>query len=157
MLWLGVSLGEVVFAQTLRLNPSAAQYVSVAAVASAAAVAPGGRVTLWAEGMPKANIHVYASGAKDFTPVALVMTPRQGVTFSRPAYPPSELSPTAGIAEQVPVYRKAFRIAQPVTVGGSVKVGETITIGGAVNYQACDDRVCYPTASIPVLWTVLVK
>jgi hypothetical protein len=26
-----------------------------------------------------------------------------------------------------------------------------------VNYQACDDRVCYPPESSPVSWTVVVK
>jgi hypothetical protein len=32
-----------------------------------------------------------------------------------------------------------------------------VTVAGTVNYQACDDRVCYPPESAPVMWTVLVK
>lgn len=120
-------------------------------------VAPGGTATLWADITPNSKIHVYAQGAKDFTPVTLVMTPRSGVTLGKPSYPASELSLTAGVAEPVPVYRTMFRIAQPITVGASSKTGDTITLAGAVNYQACDDKVCYPTASISLVWNVTVK
>jgi hypothetical protein len=30
-------------------------------------------------------------------------------------------------------------------------------VSGTVNYQACDDRVCYPPESSPITWTVVVK
>lgn len=143
--------------QSLLTRTPAVQYVSVEGAASAPVVAPGGTVTLWVDVTPKPNMHVYAPGAKDFTPVALVMTPKAGMTLAKPSYPAGELSVTAGVAEPVPVYNKAFRIAQRMTIAKTVKEGDTLTLAGAVNYQACDDRVCYPATSIPVLWTVRVK
>ena len=152
-----LSLGVTVLGQALTLKPPTLQHVSVEGTTSAPTVAPGGRVTLWADVTPKARVHVYAAGAKDLTPVALVMTPRQGVTLAQPTYPASALSLTAGATEPAPVYSAPFRIAQPVTIARTVKAGETLTLAGAVNYQACDDRLCYPATSIPVTWTLKLQ
>ncbi len=143
--------------QSLTLKPPAIQHVDITGTASAPSAKPGGTVTLWADVTPKANIHVYAPGAKPFTPVALVMTPRRGATFSKPSYPAGELSATAGIDQRVPVYKKTFRIVQRVVLERSLQSGETVTMYGAVNYQACDDRVCFAPASIPVMWSVNVQ
>ena len=153
------SLAAVVAAagQTLTLTPSSVQYVSVDGMASARTVAPGGRVTLWADVKPKSGFHVYAPGAKDFMPVALVMTPRAGTTFGKPAYPTSILSTAAGAGKPVPVYSAPFRIAQLVTLARTARSGDTLTLSAAVNYQACDHRLCYPAASIPVTWTLTVQ
>jgi DsbC/DsbD-like thiol-disulfide interchange protein len=144
-------------AQTLGPKPSTLQHVTVEATTSAPVVAKGGAVTLWADVTPKPNIHVYASGAKDFTPVTLVLTPQSGVTIGKVKFPIPEMSSTVGVSDPVPVYRKPFRLTQPINVPASAKSGEVVTIAGVVNYQACDDKVCYPTASVPISWTVNVK
>ena len=114
-------------------------------------------MTLWADVTPKPNIHVYASDKDGFTPVKLVLTPRADLTIGKVKSPEAELSPTLGVSDPVPVYRKMFRLAEPITVAATAKPGEELTIAGVVNYQACDDRVCYPTASLPISWTVRVK
>ena len=147
----------VAIAQTLGPEPSTLQHVAIHASVSAPAVSKGGSVTLWADVTPKPNIHVYASDTDGFTPVKLVLTPRAGVTVGKVKYPEAELLPTPGVSHPVPVYRKVFRLAEPIIVEATAKPGEDITIAGVVNYQACDDRVCYPTASLPVSWTVRVK
>ena len=51
--------------------------------------------------------------------------------------------------EKVPVFQKPFRLTQDVTLDKSAKSGSTVTVSGTVNYQACDDAVCYPPASLP--------
>jgi DsbC/DsbD-like thiol-disulfide interchange protein len=147
----------VAFAQTLGPKPSTLQHISIDASVSAQAVPRGGTVTLWADVTPKPNIHVYASNKDGFTPVTLVLTPQAGLTIGKVKYPHPELLPTPGVSDRVPVYHKVFRLAEPVTVAATAKSGEDITIAGVVNYQACDDRVCYPTASLPISWTVRVK
>jgi cytochrome c biogenesis DsbD-like protein len=147
----------VALAQTLGPAPSTLQHVTIEASTSVSAVAKGGLVTLWADVTPKPNIHVYASNADGFTPVKLVLTPRSGLMIGKVKYPEAELLPTPGVSHRVPVYRKAFRLAEPITIAATAKSGEDITIAGVVNYQACDDRVCYPTASLPISWTVRVK
>jgi hypothetical protein len=59
--------------------------------------------------------------------------------------------------EKVPVFAKAFRLTQDVTLAKSVKAGDTVVVAGTLSYQACDDRVCYPPESAPVSWTIAVK
>jgi DsbC/DsbD-like thiol-disulfide interchange protein len=154
---LSVLLSMTGEAQTLGPKPSTLQHVTVAATSSARIVSKGGTVTLWADVTPKPNIHVYASDLHGFTPVALVITPQPGVRIGTMKYPIPEMSRTVGVSDPVAIYRKPFRLAQSMTLAASAKSGDTVTIAGVVNYQACDDRVCYPTASIPVMWTVAVK
>jgi len=133
------------------------QHATVAAAASVAAAAAGGALTLWADVTPSPSIHIYAEGAKDFTPVSLVTTPNTTVKPGTPTYPKPELALAPGAAVGVPAYTRTFRIALPITVASTAKAGEVITVGGAVNYQACDDRLCYPVTAAPVTWTLRVK
>jgi hypothetical protein len=142
------------FAQGL-LGKPAPQHASVAPSASVASVAPGGKLTLWAEVTPFPAIHIYAAGAKDFTPVSLVVTPMAHVRTGKPVYPKAD-GDAPGDLEPVPAYKQPFRIAVPVTIAGTAPRGP-ITISGAVNYQACDDRLCYPASSAPVTWHVAVR
>lgn len=141
--------------QSLTLKPPPTiQHVTLATSSSASLVAPGSIVTLWADVTPKPSVHVYAKGASAFTPVALVATPQEGVTFLEPVYPPAVRDRTLGTSEPVPMYRTTFRIALPVRVASTLTPGRTITVAAAINYQACDDRLCYPETSIPAFWTI---
>src|SRR5262249_32318548 len=107
---------------------------------------------------PKPNIHVYAAGAKGFTPVTLILLPVAGmISTGRAIYPAAELLESPGSNAPVPVYRKPFRIVQPVTIARTAKAGEMLTIAGALNYESCDDRMCFPLLSIPVNWTLKLK
>jgi hypothetical protein len=58
--------------------------------------------------------------------------------------------------ERVPVFQKPFRLVEQVTIARTAKPGTTMTIKGMVNYQACDDTVCFIPASAPVTWTLTV-
>jgi len=57
----------------------------------------------------------------------------------------------------VAVYQKPFRLTQEVAVDKSAKAGSNVVVAGTVNYQACDDKVCFPPESASVTWTVAVK
>jgi hypothetical protein len=140
------------FAQSLLGKPTA-QHASVAASASAPTVAPGGKLTLWADVAPFPAIHIYAAGAKEFTPVSLLVMPNTAVTPGKPLYPKPD--PQTG-SDAAPAYSQRFRIALPVTIAPGSPKGQ-LTIAGAVNYQACDDRLCYPVSSAPVSWNVEVR
>ena len=144
-------------AQTLLPKPSTLQHITVEPLTSVATVAKGGVVTLWADVTPKPNIHVYATDKEGFTPVSLVVTPQPRVTIGKVKYPAPESGITPGSDSVVPVYTKSFRVADPITVAASAKSGDVLTIVGVITYQACDDRVCYPTASMPITWAVTVK
>jgi len=110
-----------------------------------------GGITLALDVTPNPRMHVYAAGAKDFTAVTLTLAPHADLTAGTPVYPKADVAAAPGSGD-APAYSKAFRITQPVTVkGGSAK---ELTIAGVLNYQACDDRVCYPVSALPVSWTL---
>ena len=132
-------------------------HATVVVASSASSVTPGGALTLWADVAPYPSIHIYAAGAKDFTPVSLVVVPNAAVSIGKPAYPKSVFQIIGGSTDPVPVYNQAFRIALPATISSTAKRGAAVAVSGAVNYQACDDRLCYPVSSAPVTWTLVVK
>ena len=97
----------------------------------------------------------YAPGAKDYQPISVAIAPHADVTIGRVVYPKSEMLVFEG--ESVPVFQKAFRLTQDVTIAKSTKPGTKLTVVGKVDYQACDDKVCFIPASLPVSWTIDVK
>ena len=49
---------------------------------------------------------------------------------------------------------KTFRVVQTTILKTAPKTGEKPTIVGGLNYQACDDLMCYAPATAQVTWTV---
>jgi hypothetical protein len=120
-------------------------------------VRPGGRTILAVDVTPNLNIHVYAPGAKDFIPITLAIEPQANVKIGKLTYPTSELMTFPGEVAKVPVFQKPFRLMQEVTLVGPLDPGAAIHVKATVNYQACDDKVCYPPESAPVEWTIAVS
>ena len=115
----------------------------------------GAKLALFVDVTPKPGIHVYAPGSKDYIPITVKLNAQPEIKAGKVAYPKSEVMTFAD--EKVPVFQKPFRLTQDVTLDKSAKAGSTVTVSGTVNYQACDDRVCYPPESSPITWTVVVK
>jgi hypothetical protein len=130
-------------------------HAGVVAGPSNLAVKTGDKVSLFVDVTPNANIHVYAPGAKDYIPITVKVDPQPKVKLGKLTYPKSEMMTFAD--EKVPVFQKPFRLTQEVTVNSSAQSGSTVAIAGTVQYQACDDRVCYAPESAPITWTVTVK
>lgn len=143
-------------AQSLLAKPGV-QHATVASAQSVASAASGAAVTLWADVTPNPSIHIYAEGAKDFTPVSLLLTPNAAIAPGKPTYPKPGSAAAPGATDAVPAYAQTFRIGVPVTIRSTAKPGEVLTVAGTVNYQACDDRLCYPVTAAPVVWTISVK
>ncbi len=148
------AFGAVAGAQSLL--KATVQHAKVESSASASRVAAGGAVMLRVDVTPNPSVHVYADGAKDVTPVALTLTPNPAVSTGKIKYPPSERVPDPASLAPVPAYARAFRIEVPATIASSAKAGDVITLGGVLNYQACDERMCYPVSSSPVSWQVTI-
>jgi len=61
------------------------------------------------------------------------------------------------------VVQRPFRIVQDVLIDPSpqgqsvLKDITTLTIKGVLNYQACDDKVCFTPQSVPLTWTVTLR
>jgi DsbC/DsbD-like thiol-disulfide interchange protein len=131
------------------------KHLTLTTSASTNTVSPGGKVSLFIDVTPNPGIHVYAPGAKDYLPIAVKLDARADVSTGKTVYPASEMMTFAG--EKVPVFQKAFRLVDDVTIAKSARSGTALTVNGIVNYQACDDRVCFIPASAPVAWTISVK
>ena len=114
--------------------------------------APGARVSLWIDVTPKPSMHVYAPEQKDFIPISLRLERHAAVSPQDARFPKAETIFSAASQDTQRVYRKPFRIVQDVTIGGAA--GGTLTVKGALRYQACDDAICYAPVTIPVAWTV---
>jgi DsbC/DsbD-like thiol-disulfide interchange protein len=120
------------------------------------AVKAGAKVMLFVDVTPNPTIHVYAPGTKDFIPITVKFEPQANVRFGKLAYPKSDVMTFAN--EKVPVFQKPFRLMQEITVlGAALKAGAPVPIKGTVEYQACDDTVCYPPESTPVSWSLVVR
>jgi Disulphide bond corrector protein DsbC len=120
---------------------------------------PGSRVTVTAEVQLPPDVHVYAPGTKGYKSVSLVLDSATGLAFLAPVYPRAEELYMPAIQERVPVFEGTFRIHQDVKVSSAAEFssslgtdGKTVTIAGKLNYQACDSKVCFLPASIPVQW-----
>ena len=137
--------------------PPAPKHLVVTTGASGATVKPGGTLLLMVDIVPNPGIHVYAPGAKGYLPIAFTLGPQKGATLAKTVYPKSEMLLFAPLNERVPVYQKPFRLTREVTIAGSVTPGATLTLAGTIDYQACDDKICFVPASAPVAWTVGIQ
>ena len=135
--------------------PPVSKHLTVLTSTSAHAAAPGSKLSLYVDVTPNPGIHVYAPGAKDYLPVALDVASTPNVTFRSKRFGKAESMEFEG--QKVPVFSKTFRITQDVELGATLASGETVTLNGTLKYQACDDKVCFIPASVPLTWTIAVK
>ena len=135
-----------------------AKYLSLLVGASDTKVAPGGRVTLLVQVTPNPKIHVYAPGQDGYLPVDLAVTLDPAFSTKPPLYPPSKPYTFAPTAETVKVYAEPFLLRQDLIVTSSAEMkrraatGDSLTVTGALQYQACDDAVCYRPETVAVTW-----
>lgn len=119
-------------------------------------VAPGHLFSLVFDVTPKPGLHVYAPGAADYRIINFSMDPNPVVTMRPIEYPESEIYHFEPLDERVPVFQEPFRLVQTMSVDASRETRtalegvESVTISGTLEYQACDDLVCYNPQSIPV-------
>jgi DsbC/DsbD-like thiol-disulfide interchange protein len=152
-------VGSVLLAQQpspLFSPPARPKHLVVATSVSAATVKPGGRVVLSVDVQPNPGIHVYAPGAKGYTPIALTVRPPRGLVVGETEYPKSDVFFFEPLAERVAVYQKPFRLMRTLTIAKTTKPNVRIAVSGTLDYQACDDRICFVPESVPVSWTVAI-
>jgi DsbC/DsbD-like thiol-disulfide interchange protein len=126
--------------------------LAVAMTTEAPAGLPGRPITLRLDMLPATGIHVYAPGNPDYIPVSVTLSAPAGVQVQRPVYPAGEDYVFGELKEIVKVYSRAFQVRQQIVVtpAAAKAAGGSLTIAGTVRYQACDDKVCFPPATVPV-------
>ena len=116
---------------------------------------PGQRVVLTFDVFPRRGMHVYAPGSK-YKPIAITLRPHASLKASETVYPPASRYYFEPLNETVDVYDKPFRMMIEL-VAATASTGPSMRLAGALDYQACDDRVCYLPESIPFEWTIRVQ
>lgn len=138
-------------------------HLTLMAMASEAQVAPGSRLSLFFDVTPRRGIHVYAPGKHTYQVVKVTIDPRPWIRGQPAKYPKSEIYHFEPLDERVPVYQKPFQLVHEVTILATPAAKKalggqsTVTIGAQLEYQACDDTVCYRPQTVPVSWTLSLK
>jgi Thiol:disulfide interchange protein DsbD, N-terminal len=130
---------------------------------SDATAALGTRFTLALDIAPKRGMHVYAPGAKNYRVISLNIAPQPHVRTMPLRYPASETYNFVPLNERVPVYQKPFTLLMDVVPEATAEARKAlagrneIVISGTLEYQACDDKLCYNPVSLPLSWTVALQ
>lgn len=123
-------------------------------------VAPGTQFSVVLDVRPARGVHVYAPGVTGYKPIALSVQSQPGLLTRGAQYPLSEDYHFKPLNEHVQVYQRPFRIVQDILIDPSpqaqaaMKGVSSLTIKGVLNYQACDDKVCFTPQTVPLTWTV---
>ena len=149
-------------------EPVAATQVSTAQInlttySSNPELAAGNRFSLVLDIEPLEDMHVYAPGADDYQVVALNLDPNPYIRELPMTYPESVNFYFEPFDETVPVYLEPIRLLQELILDGepatqrALRGQESITLTGTLDYQACDDAICYLPTSIPLSWTMQLR
>ena len=136
------------------------QHITLRVSTSDAVVAPGRRLSLIVEVAPDPKVHVYAPGQQGYIPVRLLIDTDTAFRVHPGVYPAAKPYRFEPLQETVQVYDRPFVIRQEITIALTPEVrnrataGETLNIKGALEYQACDDKVCYRPETLPVSWAL---
>jgi DsbC/DsbD-like thiol-disulfide interchange protein len=141
----------------------ATPHLDAMAFPSDADVVVGNRITIALDVTPKPGMHVYAPGATGYRVITLTIAEQPAIRVLPIQYPPSEMYTFVPLNERVAVYQKPFRLLREVVVEGTPQAqaalrGQTaLSIAGTLEYQACDDKICFNPVALPVSWTFSVR
>jgi peroxiredoxin len=146
---LGEEVSDTADAPHLQLSTGQSDRVAV----------PGNLVTVTAEVRLPPDVHVYAPGTKGYKPIKLVIDSLPDFELRQAKYPAAKILYLPAIKERVPVLEGAFRIRQELKVNSMAEFsgalgadGKKVTVKGTLEYQACDSKICFLPASVPVEW-----
>jgi len=153
-------LGGTVDAPAIRTS---APHLEITSYLTDQVAAPGTHLSIVLDIKPGPRIHVYAPGVTGYKPIALAVQPQPGLVVRAADFPKAEDYFFKPLNEHVPVYQKPFRITQDVEIDPSreaaaaLKELKTMAISGTLDYQACDDKVCFNPQSVPLSWTISLR
>jgi len=154
--------------ETTQASPAGAvradtMHLTVVSSISDAEIAPGQRLSMSFAVTPKKLMHVYAPGKHEYQVIGIKIDPQPWLRVQGINYPPSEIYHFKELDEKVETYGKPFTLVQDIAVLATpeaqkaLAASPTAKISGRLEYQACDDKVCYAPTRIPVSFTLNVK
>jgi peroxiredoxin len=138
-------------------------HLQVTTYASDEDVAPGSLFSIVFDIRPRERMHVYAPGADSYKIINVILEPNPALVIRPLQYPASEMYFFEPLNERVPVFQKPFRLTQAMALStapqqrAALAKVESVIIKGTLDYQACDDRLCFAPKSVPVSYTVKLR
>jgi peroxiredoxin len=139
------------------------QHLDLRAYSSDTGASPGTRFSLAVNVTPKRGMHLYAPGATGYRVISLNIEPQPHVRVLPAKYPPSEIYHFVPLDERVPVYQKPFTLLTEVVPEATAEARKAfagmseLVIRGTLDYQACDDKLCYNPVSLPLSWKMSLR
>jgi peroxiredoxin len=139
------------------------RYLDLTTYPSDSEVAPGNRFAIAVDIVPRPRMHVYAPGAPGYRVVTLNVDDQPFLRTLPVQYPASETYFFAPLKERVPIYQKPFTLLQEVVLEGTpqaqalLRGKASVTLTGTLEYQACDDKLCYNPVSLPLTWMLSLR
>ena len=138
-------------------------HLTLTASISDTVAAPGERLSVTVNVTPKPGMHLYAPGKHDYQVVQLTLDPQPWLRPQSTTYPASETYHFKPLDERVEVFMKPFRLRRDLTLLATPEAQKllgaltSVTITGALEYQACDDKVCFNPTRVPISFAVSLK
>jgi hypothetical protein len=138
-------------------------HVEITTYVSDQVVAPGTLFSIVVDVTPRPGMHVYAPGKHSYKVIALRLDAQPLLLARALQYPASEIYVFKPLNERVEVFQRPFRLVQDVALSASpdarkaLSSAKTLSITGTLEYQACDDKVCFLSKSVPVTYIVSVR
>ena len=141
--------------RTAAVTTATTPHLSARISISDTAAAPGERLSIVADLTPSSGVHVYAPGKHTYQVVNLAIDAQPWLRAAPTIYPPSEIYHFKPLDERIEVYTKTARLRRDVTLLATPDAQKllagraSVAISGSLEYQACDDRLCFNPARIP--------
>jgi hypothetical protein len=121
-------------------------------------VLPGGKGSAELEFEVKPGFHINSNKPSSDLLIAteVKLSPPTNVSIAGVQYPPGhDFSMPAAPGDKLNVYTGDFTVTATVMAATNTPPGH-YRVHGFLEYQACDDRACYPPAKLPVSFDVRV-
>ena len=159
MLRLGVGLSPIAAIE------GSTAHLKLTAYPSNPNITVGTRFSVAVDIEPNENMHLYAPGAEQmgYRVVGLTLAEVPHIRFEPVEFPESEIYHFEPLDERVPVYQQPFTLLQEAVVSGEPEAAEAlaeidaVTLSGTLDYQACDDTLCFDPVSVPLSFTLDVE
>jgi hypothetical protein len=108
-------------------------------------------------------MHLYAPGKHTYQVVQIGIDPQPWLKVHETQYPPSEIYHFKPLDERVEVYARPFRLTKDVTLLATPEAQKllgalsSVAITGTLEYQACDDAICFNPARVPIAFPITLK
>ena len=116
----------------------------------------GNRVMLMVEVEPRPKMHVYSPEVQGYHPVVFSIEENPSLMIHEALFPEPEYLNLPAIKETVPVYQDRFTVTRDVTISPKFR-DPNLDIPAIFEYQACDDRVCYPPTKVTLKFSFQLK